>query len=99
MTFIEKNLDGHLKRLLELVRDKSPQSLSYLFRENFNILLLALKRSNLSMIEYVFSFYLSNTIKHSSKKSLVNRRKINIFHRVIQNQTLSLVYFLLILAR
>jgi len=96
MTFIEKNLDKHLQRLLDLINSKSPESIGYLFSENFNILLLALRRSKFLVIDLVFKYYLSHKHKCSPKTSLFNRRKVNVFHRVIHNQTLSLVIFLLI---
>ena len=92
-------MEHHLQRFLELVQKKSLDSVPLLFRDNYNILLTAVKKSNMNVIQLVLRFYLSQNVNNSSNDSLFHRTKSNILHYLLQNEALNFVIFIFKIGR
>ena len=95
--FIDNNLDQHLEKFLKIIEEKCLGNVENLFREESNILLLSLKKSRKSLIEIVFNFYLTHKDKFDTDNSLINMKKMNVFHLLVRNKTLNIVFSINIL--
>ena len=81
----------HLNKFLSMIEEKCGEDIKNLFQDDNNILILALKKSNLPIIEVVLQLYIKNKEKLNTKKVLKNRKGMNIFHLLMLNKTLSQV--------